>query len=121
MNTYFPKILSEYNKFTFSSFISILWKSNKMKQKVLAIVFILFVHFTISIEDCSSQWVKCDSGLIGDVYSLAVIVNNLFAGTGDSGVYLSTDNGMNWTQTALNNKFIYTLAISGKRYIFFLK
>ncbi|MBK6506877.1 MAG: T9SS type A sorting domain-containing protein [Ignavibacteria bacterium] len=44
--------------------------------------------------------------------SLAISGSNIFAGTYD-GVYLSTNNGTNWTQTALNNGSILTLATSG--------
>jgi hypothetical protein len=37
-----------------------------------------------------------------------------FAGTGgSSGVYLSTDNGTNWTQTSLNNRNVRSLSING--------
>jgi len=45
------------------------------------------------------------------VIALAVSGNNIFAGF--NGVYLSTNNGITWTQTALNNRMVYGLAISG--------
>jgi len=47
------------------------------------------------------------------VLSLAISGNNIFAGTVDSGVYISTDNGTNWTQTSLNHKMIYSIAVNG--------
>jgi len=46
------------------------------------------------------------------VYSLAVLGNNIFAGTENS-VYLSTNNGTTWTQTALNNKSVISLVTLG--------
>ena len=55
------------------------------------------------------------SGMGNDitVLSFAISGNNIFAGTDLFGVYLSTNNGQNWTQTSLNNQTIYSLAISG--------
>ena len=40
------------------------------------------------------------------VTSFAVNGNNIFAGTGNLGVYISSNNGLNWAQTSLNNQFI---------------
>ena len=52
-----------------------------------------------------------------EIHSLAVNGNNIFAGTSDYGVYLSTNNGTTWTQTALcSNSYgfiVYSLAVSG--------
>jgi hypothetical protein len=49
-----------------------------------------------------------------EVFSLSISGNNIFAGT-FNGVYLSTNNGSNWT--AVNNglpkTFVYSIAISG--------
>ena len=39
--------------------------------------------------------------------------SNIFAGTWDFGVYLSTNNGTSWTQTALNDQAAKSLVISG--------
>jgi photosystem II stability/assembly factor-like uncharacterized protein len=51
-------------------------------------------------EDCGNNWVPSNSGLSNpvdmDVFSIIVVMNNLFIGTG-GGVFLSTDLGMNWT------------------------
>ena len=48
-----------------------------------------------------------------EVYSLAIIGNNLFAGT-DGGVFLSTNNGGNWTavNSGLTEDDIYALTVS---------
>ena len=61
------------------------------------------------------QWTK--SGIAGEnIRALAIGGNNIFAGTQDSGVFLSTNNGASWT--AVNNglprsEFVTAFAISG--------
>ncbi len=47
------------------------------------------------------------------VLALAVSGTTLYAGTSNSGVSLSTDNGMNWTSTGLRNTYVSSLAVSG--------
>ena len=57
----------------------------------------------------------------GPVYSLAINSNgHIFAGTDQSGVYRSTDNGVSWTQinSGLKSTFIYSLAINSSGNIF---
>ena len=46
------------------------------------------------------------------VRSLVINGNNIYIGT-DYGVWLSSNNGQNWMQTALNNKEVRSLALSG--------
>ena len=80
-----------------------------MKKLILTI---FFIHFALSIA--SAQWAQVSSGMGNlTVYSLAYSGNNLFAGTVNNGVFLSTNNGANWTQTSLNNKTIYSLTANG--------
>ena len=46
----------------------------------------------------------------------SLVINGEFiaAGCGNSaGVYISTNNGANWSQTALNNKSVYSMAMTG--------
>ncbi|MGB9696022.1 MAG: WD40/YVTN/BNR-like repeat-containing protein [Ignavibacteria bacterium] len=45
------------------------------------------------------------------MYALAVKENYIFAGTESSGVYYSTNNGVNWSETFLNYGSIRCLAI----------
>jgi hypothetical protein len=52
-----------------------------------------------------------------DVQSLAYSGTKIFAGTYYNGVYLSTNNGTNWTQTPLNNRDIRALAIIGNNVV----
>jgi hypothetical protein len=39
--------------------------------------------------------------------------SNIFAGTDNSGVFFSTNNGTNWIQIGLNNQTVYSLLVSG--------
>lgn len=60
-----------------------------------------------------TSWNAVNNGLTNlNVYSLAISGPNLFAGTAN-GVYLSTNNGANWTQKGLFNLNVRTFAISG--------
>jgi len=53
------------------------------------------------------------------VSQLAVSDTNIFAGTYDGGIYLTTNQGINWTQVnnGLSNTRVYSLAVNGN-YIF---
>jgi hypothetical protein len=86
-----------------------------MKKIFSFLIFVLILHFTFNIKNCEAQWVQMSNGMFNNqnVYSLTVSGNNIFAGTSASGVYLSTNNGNNWTQTTLNNRYIMSLAASG--------
>ncbi|HUI92737.1 MAG TPA: FlgD immunoglobulin-like domain containing protein [Chitinivibrionales bacterium] len=69
-------------------------------------------------NDLGYSWATVNSGLNAgfsqEVYALAVIGSNIFAGTW-SGVFLSTNNGTNWTATnsGLTNVYVHALAVSG--------
>ena len=59
-----------------------------------------------------NSWTK--TSLYKAVYALAVSGTNIFAGTwADQGVWLSTNYGANWTQTALNTGYVSSLFIVG--------
>ena len=76
--------------------------------------FFALICLTISLAPLHAQWVQ--SGLSGQIIaSFALSGTNLFAGTGGGGVFLSTDNGTNWTavNTGLTNPFVMALAVSG--------
>jgi imidazolonepropionase-like amidohydrolase len=47
------------------------------------------------------------------IISFAASGTNLFAGTGGGGVFLSTNNGTNWTSTGLTRDWVTALAVSG--------
>jgi ligand-binding sensor domain-containing protein len=61
-----------------------------------------------------AQWAQ--TGLdSGSVFALAVSGTNLFAGTVDKGVFLSTNNGTSWTavNSGLTIPYVLSLAVSG--------
>lgn len=76
---------------------------------------LLFVVFLCFIHHSDAQWQQTNgpSGG-GTIYSLAISGTNIFAGTWQGGVFLSTNNGNSWT--AMNNGLTYhsvlALAIS---------
>jgi photosystem II stability/assembly factor-like uncharacterized protein len=80
-----------------------------MKATLLTILVCVF-----SIQISNAQWVQTSNGL-GDVivYSLAANEGNIFVGTISNVLYLSTNNGITWTQSSLGNELCYSLATNG--------
>ena len=78
-----------------------------MKKQIVILVMLI----TVSVN---AQWVQMSNGMgnYKDVYSFPVNGSNIYAGT-DSILYVSTNNGMDWNETSLNNRLVYTLAFSG--------
>jgi hypothetical protein len=75
---------------------------------------LLIINFSILIAN--AQWVQMSNGMGTNkkVWSLAASGDNIFAGTNyPYGVYRSTNNGLNWTQTSLNNQSGNVLLING--------
>jgi len=59
------------------------------------------------------NWIARNDGLTNStVRTILANGTNLFAGTG-GGLFLSTDNGANWTATGLANYAVYTLLVDG--------
>jgi len=81
----------------------------------------LFIVLAMLVAmSANAQWVQMSNGMgpINSVYAFAVSGSNIYAGTGFyDGVYLSTNNGTNWIQTALNNQYVRSLVTLGN-YIF---
>lgn len=75
-------------------------------NKVIYIVFIILVT-NISY----SQWVRISGNI--DALSLSYTGNKMYAGTYNEGVYYSSNNGLNWVQTSLNNQAVFSLACIG--------
>jgi photosystem II stability/assembly factor-like uncharacterized protein len=89
-------------------------KGTSMKE------FFYFITISIVIFYSSSdaQWVQTNGPFVGDVCTFAISGTNLFAGTTDffvdsGGVFLSTNNGSNWTATNLQGTIVSALAING--------
>jgi photosystem II stability/assembly factor-like uncharacterized protein len=79
------------------------------KNYALYIIIVLLI-FSSSIE---AQWVKCNGFSNEDVRSLITLEDNIFAGTIDKGIYVSSDNGTSWIRTTLNNKIVWAFAAIG--------
>ncbi|MCX6163489.1 MAG: T9SS type A sorting domain-containing protein [Ignavibacteriae bacterium] len=77
-----------------------------MKNKLFISVFLLLiVHCTLIIDNCMCQWTQLpyfpESG-----YALASTSGNrVYAGCYKYGVFVTTDNGSNWTQTSLSLQY----------------
>ena len=70
--------------------------------------------FLLSVQLSNAQWMLDSTGMGSKiVYSLANSGSNIFAGTNLDGVFKSTNNGDNWTQTALNNRHVAAFGING--------
>jgi len=83
-----------------------------MKQfSILLFTFLILVFLP---GNTKSQWVNVSGLGGGGTKSLAVNGTNLFVGT-EQGVYLSTDNGVTWTEVnnGLPATFIWYLKVSG--------
>ena len=60
---------------------------------LIAVIVLLIGHLNLT-----AQWIEKNSGLYGgDVRSFAVSGTSLFAGTNSGGIFLSADNGVNWS------------------------
>ncbi len=75
----------------------------------------IMVFIVSFLQIVNAQWVQTKGPFIGEVTSFAVCGGNLFAGTSGSGVFLSTDNGTNWTavDSGLAHSDVMSLAVIG--------
>ncbi len=83
------------------------------------LAFILFAALAV-MPACGlrAQWVQTNGIYVGNIFSLAVIGTNLFAGiysSFDGGVFRSTDNGASWTTASngLSSTQVTSLAAIG--------
>ena len=78
------------------------------------IIIIFSLLLTCSVQ---SQWVQDTNGIghLNSITSMVISGNNIFAGSNfcNNGVYLSTNKGLNWIQTSLNNQSVLSLASNG--------
>lgn len=80
-----------------------------MKKLIYLLTILLSVHLA------NAQWQMCNFPSGGGTDCFAVSGSNIFAGNGAFGVYVSTDNGYNWTEvtTGLTNTNVTSLAVIG--------
>ena len=80
-----------------------------MKSTILTIFLCI-----LSIQISNAQWVQASNGMDNrDVSKMASGGITIYAGTSNGGVYLSTNNGVSWTQTTLNNRYVTSLVVNG--------
>jgi Secretion system C-terminal sorting domain len=98
----------------------IISQEEKHMKNIFRYFFIVFCLLTNTISSLA-QWIQTN-GPYGsyNISSFAVSGTNLFAGTWNSGVYLSTNNGTSWTavNTGLTDSYsnivnVYALVVSG--------
>ncbi|MBN1633083.1 MAG: T9SS type A sorting domain-containing protein [Ignavibacteria bacterium] len=86
-------------------------------EKIFLLTVFVILNFTFCIGESYGQWMQCYGIYGGFVQSFAKSGDNIFAGvrsfTSPVGVFLTSNNGRNWSQTAFNNQPVYSLAISG--------
>ena len=80
-----------------------------MKMKKFIIILTVLIAMTITTN---AQWQQTSLDTI-DVHCLAISGSNIFAGTYNGCVYLSTNNGTSWTQVNAGLTDIWSFAISG--------
>ena len=83
-----------------------------MKKLIYFLAFVLIVNCTLKIDNCEGQWVKMKS-FTYFANCFASIGDNIFAGFDFSGVYRSTNNGVNWIQVGLDSLTVSSLATIG--------
>jgi hypothetical protein len=87
-------------------------------KKAIFFLTLLIVHCTLYVEHCNSQWVQMSNGITGaNVMSLAANGTYIYAGTYDHGIYISTNNGVNWTPTGLITSFSVNSIIANSTYL----
>jgi hypothetical protein len=85
-----------------------------MKKIVTFFSLIFVLHFFLFTDVCFGQWQQMGLYISPKVHSYTSLGNNLFAGTiYNTGVYKSTNGGVNWSQTSLTNQSVNSLEVLG--------
>jgi hypothetical protein len=76
---------------------------------------IILLALALVASEYNAQWIQTNGPYGGTIFCFAVSGTNLFAGTGNGGVFLSTNNGTSWTavNSGLTNPYVWSLAVSG--------
>jgi photosystem II stability/assembly factor-like uncharacterized protein len=75
-----------------------------MKNKIgIFILFVAIYHFTCNVDNCRSQWVQMSNGMGNNILinTFTALGNNIFVGTYNYGVFISSNNGLNWISSSL--------------------
>jgi hypothetical protein len=86
-------------------------------KKLIYKALIVFIYFLISSffsQNCICQWVQTNGPYgNGTIRCFAVSGNNIFGGSYEHGVFISTNNGDSWSQTSLYNNSVISLFANG--------
>jgi len=84
-------------------------------MKTIAYIVVLVALIFTTSSPILAQWVQTNGLYEGRVNCFAVSGTNIFAGTDNYGVFLSTNNGTSWTQVdnGLTSTYVRSLAVSG--------
>jgi len=79
--------------------------------KRLRLLVAVLLDVSLLSTNTQAQWVQTNGPYGDNVASIAIDSMNLFAGTSDAGVFLSTDNGASRTavNSGLTNTYVYAL------------
>ena len=93
-----------------NSKIRLITNDNKMKK--FTIILTVLIAMTIN---ANAQWQQTNCPHNGRTNCFAISGNNIFTGIENDGIYLSTNDGANWTliNTGLTNTGVRSLSISG--------
>jgi len=81
--------------------------------KILVLIPVLLIlNSLLLFQDSKAQWMQMNAPS-NIFYCFAISGMNVFSGSNSGGVYISTDNGMNWTQCSNSLPSINTIAVSG--------
>jgi hypothetical protein len=75
------------------------------------ILLVLFIHCSFTISN--AQWVSANGPYGATILCLANSGTNVFAGTYQAGLFLTTNNGTNWSAIGFANQSVYSLASNG--------
>src|SRR4051812_32845562 len=77
--------------------------------------FALCLFFSAWISCTNAQWLQTNGPGGGFIYSLGISGSNIFAGTDERGIFLSTNNGSSWVavDSGLTNERVTALTFSG--------
>jgi hypothetical protein len=76
---------------------------------------LFFVLASANTNPTVGQWIQTNGPSSGYVFCFVVSDTTVYAGTSGAGVFLTTNNGANWTEinSGLTNNSVQTLAVSG--------
>jgi hypothetical protein len=85
-----------------------------MKKIIISSIIVLLLHLSLFVQETYSQWTQTSLQNIS-MECLSNCFGNIYAGTIDSGIYITTNNGLNWTKSFIINQRIWRVYQFGNR------